>query len=332
MGKVESKRIEWIDIAKGICILMMIVGHTVEFGSTIRNIIFSFHMPLFIVLSGYTYNCDRAKINFLSQTIRDIKQLGVPVIVTSALSVILQFVFWQEKTIYSLVEIIRNILIALIWSSGVSVWGYPSLRSLWFLVSLFWIRVIGRIVFRFFSKKNGLYILFALSLAGGLLGNKLPLPQNMDVTFTMLFFFGAGIVWKDNCESVEKFSIPLFVAAMVFWFTCIDNGIYIELASRTYRNGFVCFFEALAGVFVCVKLSECISEIKFAKIPLQIIGRETLLLLCIHYLDKYFKMIWLTENQIISSVYRMIFDLGIWMIIMLIRWLWTYIKSKRKRD
>ena len=51
----KEKRIEWVDIAKGIAILLVIIGHTVKFGSLSRNIIFSFHMPLFFILSGYTF-------------------------------------------------------------------------------------------------------------------------------------------------------------------------------------------------------------------------------------------------------------------------------------
>lgn len=51
-------RIQWIDIAKGITIIAMIIGHSVPYGSSIRNLIFSFHMPLFFILTGYTMRED----------------------------------------------------------------------------------------------------------------------------------------------------------------------------------------------------------------------------------------------------------------------------------
>lgn len=47
-------RIQWVDIAKGMAMLFVIIGHTAPFGSMERNFIFSFHMPLFFLLSGYT--------------------------------------------------------------------------------------------------------------------------------------------------------------------------------------------------------------------------------------------------------------------------------------
>ena len=49
----NQKRIDWLDIAKGIAILCIIIGHS--FGKNrIGVFIFSFHMPLFFILSGYT--------------------------------------------------------------------------------------------------------------------------------------------------------------------------------------------------------------------------------------------------------------------------------------
>ena len=52
---INPNRIAWVDVAKGIAILLVIIGHTVNFGSATRNFIFSFHMPLFFILSGYTF-------------------------------------------------------------------------------------------------------------------------------------------------------------------------------------------------------------------------------------------------------------------------------------
>jgi len=48
-----KNRLIWVDIAKGVAILLVIIGHTAPFGSITRNTIFSFHMPLFFLLSGY---------------------------------------------------------------------------------------------------------------------------------------------------------------------------------------------------------------------------------------------------------------------------------------
>lgn len=46
-----QKRIGYIDIARGIAIILMIIGHVIGQGKN-KNFIFSFHMPLFIIISG----------------------------------------------------------------------------------------------------------------------------------------------------------------------------------------------------------------------------------------------------------------------------------------
>lgn len=44
----DRQRIDWIDFAKGITILLVIIGHNVS--GPLRGAIFSFHMPLFFIL------------------------------------------------------------------------------------------------------------------------------------------------------------------------------------------------------------------------------------------------------------------------------------------
>jgi fucose 4-O-acetylase-like acetyltransferase len=48
----SNDRIAWIDIAKGIGILLVIIGHMPSFPEWIRAWIFSFHMPLFFSFQG----------------------------------------------------------------------------------------------------------------------------------------------------------------------------------------------------------------------------------------------------------------------------------------
>ena len=50
-----TNRIQWIDVAKAIGILLIILSHTLENG-LFRQAIFSFHVPLFFFLSGLTYH------------------------------------------------------------------------------------------------------------------------------------------------------------------------------------------------------------------------------------------------------------------------------------
>lgn len=48
----EAERLEWVDVARGVGITAVVVGH-VWTGGALRDALYSFHMPLFFLLSGY---------------------------------------------------------------------------------------------------------------------------------------------------------------------------------------------------------------------------------------------------------------------------------------
>ena len=57
-----QNRIVYIDALRGFAILLVIVGHLIQFNyssgieNPIFNIIYSFHMPLFFFISGYVHS------------------------------------------------------------------------------------------------------------------------------------------------------------------------------------------------------------------------------------------------------------------------------------
>lgn len=49
----QDDRLDWLDSAKGIGILLVVIGH-IWTGGIVRDDIYAFHMPLFFLLAGYT--------------------------------------------------------------------------------------------------------------------------------------------------------------------------------------------------------------------------------------------------------------------------------------
>lgn len=77
MGKCV--RVKWIDYAKGITMLLVIIGHTIS-DDLIRGMIFSFHMPLFFMLSCVTYRFSLDKGELKAKTRKSFMHLIIPVI------------------------------------------------------------------------------------------------------------------------------------------------------------------------------------------------------------------------------------------------------------
>ena len=76
---VNSKRILWVDFAKAVAIIMVIMGHAIsEYSLNFKQleiIIYSIHIPLFFILSGYTF---KVKSDTKTWIIKRIKGIMLP--------------------------------------------------------------------------------------------------------------------------------------------------------------------------------------------------------------------------------------------------------------
>ncbi|MBD5104989.1 MAG: acyltransferase family protein, partial [Ruminococcaceae bacterium] len=79
------KRDATSDIAKAIGILLMILGHCNGIPFIVRNFIFSFHMPLFFILSGFFFKPKPIREIALSGS----RHLVRPYLITGAICILL---------------------------------------------------------------------------------------------------------------------------------------------------------------------------------------------------------------------------------------------------
>ena len=90
------KRIKWIDIAKGIGILLVVVGHSSAIsigGGYVGRWINSFHMPLFFVMSGLCFDA-RKPIDRWGYCVRKLQGLLWPYFGLSLVCALLSLVFY----------------------------------------------------------------------------------------------------------------------------------------------------------------------------------------------------------------------------------------------
>ena len=129
-----SKRIEYIDIAKGIGILLVVFGHVVWGGNYpmphagfISNLIYSFHMPLFFIISGM---CIKESKVLDKQTVR---KMALAYLIPYAIWTILYLLMFQTAGMLRGQESIFNFKNNL-FAHAISICG---VAPLWFLIALF---------------------------------------------------------------------------------------------------------------------------------------------------------------------------------------------------
>lgn len=326
----KQMRLQWLDIAKGIAIICTIIGHTVEFGSRTRNLIFSFHMPLFFILAGFTIKQISGQ-EIPSAMKKDFRRLILPVFLVRMIDAGYSIFFENEKFFYALWDNVKRIM----WGNGNEYemilfskkLQMPKVGVVWFLIALFW----GKLAYRLcliYIKRNRAIFLLMLAFAGIWIGTKCRLPQGMDMIPVIMLFMECGHFLKDkvDMESFEWTKIGV-ISFFVWIYLTVDRGIYIEMALRQYPYSMVCVLIAIMASIAVIQFCQSIEHTAVAK-PLAFIGKNSLLLLCIHHFDEYFSSFW---NVIPGTerVLRVLLDIVILLICLAIKRGLVMIKSKR---
>ena len=122
-GNRPSSRILWLDLLKIIGIVLVVVGHFLPFCG-LKKFIYSFHVPLFFVLSGFLAENRHAGVRRVR-----IGRLLMPYMIWSALSIVLASFVGADR-----VDLVNDMLPL----NGFSCWNQP----MWFLLVLFLVTVV----------------------------------------------------------------------------------------------------------------------------------------------------------------------------------------------
>ena len=148
-GKATS-RIEYIDIAKGVGILLVVFGHIVwggnyemPYAQVISNSIYSFHMPLFFIISGL---CIKDSKILEKKTIR--KMVKVYLVPYAIWTVIYLLLFQGISIVKGQGSIIN--LENVVFDHDISICG---VAPLWFLLALFIAEAFTLLIKPFLQKK-----------------------------------------------------------------------------------------------------------------------------------------------------------------------------------
>lgn len=320
-----KNRIDWIDLAKGITILLVIVGHTV--GSPLRGIIFSFHMPLFFILSSVTFRYSADKEQFVTNAKKAFKHLVVPAYVMYALVTCI-FVL-QNLSLFTSAEFVKAFvgdrLLSAFFASGVEITMASKVISPmgipWFLIVLF----LGRTLFDCLQLKlSGKCLIVCsviLSVIGVWFGSVQWLPLSFDIVLAIqpLFYVGMHFgIFKVESKPAFKLMISGVIWAVVLIISYIFAYHYMELACRRYTLYPLCYVGAIAGTLAVAEISVIIGSLKRFVAPLLYLGKNSLYMLCIHILDSslFYKFWNLSENSYVNAVLRIAIDSLIFAIFM----------------
>jgi len=318
-------RIEWMDIAKAIAILAMVEGHVVSYGGYVRNWIYSFHMPLFFILTGFTIKPVANGKEFFRAVKKDFLRIMLPCIVTQAVNGLLSYWIYDEVAADSL----RLRIEQMFWGSAIEVYGHSFLGMIWFLVALFWTKFLYYVVCMLFpSKYKGAVVLF-LAVGGKMLSNyERYLPQAMDVVCVAVLLVYIGHVLHEIYPYFEKYQFPVTAAAFLIWIACWEKGIYMELGGHWYPWFALGLLETVCGCLCVFAFARAIEAFRPLAVILRSIGRHTLLILCMSHIDWLTLSIWGYKPMWLTLILRPALALAGAYLFVGIRWLLGRIRER----
>lgn len=267
------KRIEWVDIARGIGIILVILGH-IGIGK-VGKFIYSFHIPLFFFLSGFCFSGNNIDIKSFFK--KKIKKLIIPYVFLGIVICTIEVIFMKQSP-----KIFLEILMQ------------RRMFSIWFITCLF----LCDIIFLLFIKvsKNNLLKLFNLSIIASILGAiyiklKMPiLPWNLDLSMVVMIIFYFGYWFKCN---EYKFGLKNSTKYLMFFVMLITNvtitilnlkfyGKTLDLYHSELANPILSVISAISGIIVVVIVSKFIEKYNLMKNILKSIGENSLVYFSLH--------------------------------------------------
>lgn len=255
-----KERIQWIDTAKGIGLLCVIIGHLhIPF---IATWVYTFHMPLFFFLSGVVFSGN--KYDLQSFLVKKVKTLIVPYF---SLGIVIYFFYMIINEIRG----VENSLYGSNYSMLIQLLKQEHFWTIWFLTCLFFTEILYYLINRY-SNGNG-WIATGISLTICLLGffyyrmGGDGLPWNLDVAFIAQFFLHLGYRFSINKKINEKIlthnRINSIILAVIFLIINIVSGILcikvsgesLDMSVGLYGDEILTIISAVGGILFIVIVS-----------------------------------------------------------------------------
>ena len=278
-GKLAN-RIEYIDIAKAFGIFLVILGHAVSSDTLVKNVVYSFHMPLFFILSGMVI---RRKDDYSLK-------VWIGIVKKKFFALIIPYIVWG--CIYSAFSFKNLFFIA--YGTRETLMYATSLTSLWFLPVMFISGISAEFVISISKNQKAIPAIAAVCLftVASFLPHisKFGYPWGLNVAVMCTAFVLFGYMVKAFIDETINDKALLKAAIMLGCLVVFCIGVqysnsdvgYVLMANAVYGNPLFFALNALSGSLAVIFLAHIVCGFKFYKAPLLYAGENTLGIFVVH--------------------------------------------------
>lgn len=235
-------RIEYLDIAKGIGIIIVVWFHA---RGPFHSYFSLFFMPLFFLISGYLYNPNNTLINFIK---RKFVSLYIPFVFWN-----LCFLFLRSLNGSSLSHTIRftaKVLLTLDKDGDY-------LGAIWFLGALFTESVLYKALDTFLSRwRYRRAFITAVFCLRAILAFQIDLPYRLSRTWILGIFFAIGYLIREQHTFFLKFHNAWSILLSGITFLLIGTFTEHTMGDNEYSSAPLFVIGALTGSYLTICLSK----------------------------------------------------------------------------
>lgn len=326
---MKVSRQKWIDICRGLGIILVVFGHYMQtlhlkyngIFTEIFYYIYSFHMPLFFFLSGFVYKKYTTEV-FLK---KKFKSLIVPLVT---------FTFLYTTYKYLIIGESIQLFDILICKSNSFIHLY------WFIWTLLWTQIVYFFLDNIFGNNVYVMVISLVILMISMVNNYctvlVNLPFCLGNVIVLLPFYVFGVIYKEN-ENKFRFNC-LFLILVTDILLCKIYNFGVSYALLAFDKWQIDYIKAILGIIIMVIISKKINVLKmdYLSITLQKIGRESLWIYLVHgfFFWGLFKktLFFMPDNIICIMLYNFIYTILTIFIIYLTIYIYRRVKERIRFD
>lgn len=284
-----NNRLDWLDVLKCLAMFAVICGHaaTNDAAGSLKFYIYSFHMPLFFIVSGMTLHLQlsRREYSFADIFKNKCRTLLLPYLIFNLLTIPLWLCYFRffDPEAGSL----TGLLTAIVYSNPT--WSSLPISASWFLTTLFLATLLMFAMIRLCRDRS--VPLFATGMIMGIIGYVISRFDSINLLYpwhlstvpvaAMLLMFGYLFMKnRDRIEAIIRWPYLLIVVTFFIGFFAAGANSRITMGLNHYGN-FLLFLIAVSAFSLMFYL---IATVVPSLGVFKLIGRNTIVYLCLHEL------------------------------------------------
>ncbi len=186
-----------IDTYRGLCILLVVLGHTRGLPSEIHRYVYSFHMPAFFILSGFLFNSSKARADAICYVREKFHRLVIPAWVMGAICGLpfIAMLLLGKVKYADFVELLIGTAIGFPRPDG----NFLS-TPLWFLFCLFSLEILAVVLTRFSGRDPAVPLLVIGGIGFSVCRETPFIPFDLHIAMPAAFFWGRGSHKASRCD------------------------------------------------------------------------------------------------------------------------------------